>query len=54
MWADWQMQNENIKLDEISWFNDCCSVMFSLDFDGFFLTIDIKSLWHFVLDTINW
>ena len=39
-------------MDEINWFNDCYSDMFSVDFESLFPTVDLKSFSHFVIDTI--
>ena len=42
-------------MDEINWCNDFYSDMFSFDFDRLFSTVDLyKTLWHFVIDAINW
>ena len=37
-------------MDEINWFNDFYSDMFSLDFDSLFSTVDLQSFSHFVID----
>ena len=41
-------------MDEINRSNDFYSVMFFLDFDSDFSTVDFESFTHFVIDTINW
>ena len=42
-------------MDKINWFNDFYSDMFSLDFDGPFLTVELKIFLQFVIiDKINW
>ena len=40
-------------MDEINWCNDFYLDMLSLDFDGLFLTVDLKSSSYFVIGTIN-
>ena len=40
-------------MDEINRSNDFYSVMFFLDFDSDFSTVDFESFTHFVIDTIN-
>ena len=37
-------------MDEINWFNDFYSDMFSLDFDGLFSTVDLQGFSYFVVD----
>ena len=42
-------------MDKINWFTDFYSDMFSLDFDGTFLTVELKSFSQFVIiGKINW
>ena len=41
-------------MDEINRSNDSYSVMFFLDFDSDFSTVDFENFTHFVIDTINW
>ena len=42
--------NLKTNMDEINWFNDFYSDMFSLYFDSIFSTVDLKRFSHFVID----